>query len=57
MAIVEDETLIRMVLVDSLLDDGFDVIEAIHAQDAIRFWVKKPPAFTSSLRTSTCPVK
>jgi CheY-like chemotaxis protein len=34
--IVEDEPLIRMVLVEALLEDGFDVIEATHAREAIR---------------------
>ena len=33
--IVEDEPLIRMVLAEALLDDGFDVIEASHAREAI----------------------
>jgi CheY-like chemotaxis protein len=34
--IVEDEAMIRLVLAESLSDTGFDVIEAVHAQDAIR---------------------
>jgi DNA-binding NtrC family response regulator len=34
--IVEDEALIRLVLADSLTEDGFEVIEAVHAADAIR---------------------
>ena len=33
--IVEDEPLIRMVLAEALLEDGFDVIEATHAREAI----------------------
>jgi DNA-binding NtrC family response regulator len=33
--VVEDEQLIRMVLAEALLDDGFDVIEASHAREAI----------------------
>jgi CheY-like chemotaxis protein len=33
--VVEDEPLIRMVLAQALLEDGFDVIEAIHAQEAV----------------------
>jgi CheY-like chemotaxis protein len=33
--VVEDEPLIRMVLTEALLDDGFDVIEATHAREAI----------------------
>jgi CheY-like chemotaxis protein len=33
--VVEDEPLIRMVLAEALLDDGFDVIEAAHAREAI----------------------
>jgi two-component system, response regulator PdtaR len=33
--VVEDEPLIRMVLVEALLDAGFDVIEATHAREAV----------------------
>ncbi len=33
--VVEDEPLIRMVLAEALLDDGFDVIEASYAREAI----------------------
>ena len=33
--IVEDEPLIRMVLAEALVEDGFDVIEASHAREAI----------------------
>jgi DNA-binding NtrC family response regulator len=34
--IVEDEALIRLVLSDSLTESGFEVIEAVHAADAVR---------------------
>jgi two-component system, response regulator PdtaR len=33
--VVEDEAMIRLVLAESLSDIGFDVIEAVHAEDAI----------------------
>ncbi|MCB5176628.1 response regulator transcription factor [Microvirga lenta] len=33
--IVEDEMLVRMVLVDTLMDDGFEVIEATSADEAL----------------------
>ncbi len=34
--VVEDETLVRMTLVDVLEDAGFKVIEAVHADEALR---------------------
>lgn len=34
--VVEDETLVRMTLVDVLEDVGFKVIEAAHADEALR---------------------
>jgi CheY-like chemotaxis protein len=34
--VVEDEPLIRMVLTEALSEDGFDVIEAAHAREAIK---------------------
>jgi CheY-like chemotaxis protein len=34
--VVEDEALVRMTLVDVLDDTGFNVIEAIHADDALQ---------------------
>ncbi len=34
--VVEDETLVRMTLVDVLDDAGFKVIEAVHADEALR---------------------
>lgn len=34
--VVEDEALVRMTLVDVLDDAGFNVIEAIHADDALQ---------------------
>ncbi len=34
--VVEDEPLIRMVAVDAFLDQGFDVLEAMDAEDALR---------------------
>jgi CheY-like chemotaxis protein len=33
--VIEDEPLIRMVLVEALLEDGFGVLEAAHAREAI----------------------
>ena len=33
--LAEDEELIRLVAADALRDEGFDVIEAIHAADAL----------------------
>jgi CheY-like chemotaxis protein len=41
--VVEDEAIIRLVLADSLLENGFDVIEAVHAQDAIRILHAEAP--------------
>ncbi|THD63911.1 response regulator [Phenylobacterium sp.] len=34
--IVEDETLIRMLAVDAFLEEGFDVLEAEHAAEALQ---------------------
>ena len=34
--VVEDETLVRMTLVDVLEDAGFKVIQAVHADEALR---------------------
>jgi CheY-like chemotaxis protein len=34
--VVEDEALVRMTLVDVLDDAGFNVIEAVHADDALQ---------------------
>jgi two-component system, response regulator PdtaR len=34
--VVEDEALIRMLAVDAFLEEGFDVLEAEHAADALR---------------------
>jgi CheY-like chemotaxis protein len=34
--VVEDETLVRMTLVDVLEDAGFKVIEAVHADEALQ---------------------
>jgi CheY-like chemotaxis protein len=34
--VVEDEALVRMTLVDVLEDAGFKVIEAVHADEALR---------------------
>ena len=33
--VIEDEPFIRMAIVEALLEDGFDVLEASHAQEAI----------------------
>jgi two-component system, response regulator PdtaR len=33
--VVEDEPLIRMILTEALLEDGFDVLEATHAREAV----------------------
>ena len=34
--VVEDEAVVRMTLVDVLEDAGFKVIEAVHADEALR---------------------
>jgi CheY-like chemotaxis protein len=41
--VVEDEAMIRLVLAESLSEVGFDVIEAVHAQDAIRILHTEAP--------------
>ena len=41
--VVEDEVLIRMVLTEALLEDGFDVLEATHAQEAIAILENEAP--------------
>jgi DNA-binding response OmpR family regulator len=33
--VAEDDTLIRILIVDTLIDAGYDVIQAVHAADAI----------------------
>ncbi len=33
--VIEDELLIRMAIVEALLEDGFEVLEATHAREAI----------------------
>jgi CheY-like chemotaxis protein len=40
--VVEDEALVRMTLVDVLDDAGFNVIEAIHADDALQVLQSAP---------------
>jgi CheY-like chemotaxis protein len=40
--VVEDEALVRMTLVDVLDDAGFDVIEAVHADDALQVLQSTP---------------
>jgi CheY-like chemotaxis protein len=41
--VVEDEVLIRMVLTEALFEDGFDVLEATHAQEAIAILETEAP--------------
>ncbi len=40
--VVEDEALVRMTLVDVLDDAGFNVIEAVHADDALQVLQSAP---------------
>jgi CheY-like chemotaxis protein len=40
--VVEDELLVRMVLVDVLMDDGFEVIEATTADEALLALKRRP---------------
>jgi CheY-like chemotaxis protein len=40
--IVEDEMLVRMVLVDTLMDDGFEVIEATSGDEALLALNRRP---------------
>ncbi|WP_230530733.1 response regulator [Microvirga roseola] len=40
--VVEDELLVRMVLVDTLMDDGFEVIEATTGDEALLTLARRP---------------
>jgi CheY-like chemotaxis protein len=40
--VVEDEMLVRMVLVDILMDDGFEVIEAVTGDEALLALKRRP---------------
>ena len=40
--VVEDEMLVRMVLVDTLMDDGFEVIEAVNGDEALLALSRRP---------------
>ncbi len=40
--VVDDEFLVRMLIVDSLIDAGFDVIEAMNADEAIKLLDQYP---------------
>jgi len=40
--VVEDEPLVRMIMVDALADAGFEVIQASDAHEALRLFEDKP---------------
>ncbi|HZH53966.1 MAG TPA: response regulator [Microvirga sp.] len=40
--VVEDEILVRMVIVDTLMDDGFEVIEATNGDEALLALSRRP---------------
>lgn len=42
LVVVEDDALVRMDIVDSLEDDGFDVFQASNAEEAIQQLVENP---------------
>lgn len=54
--VVEDEALVRLDSADYLTDEGFEVMEAANAAEALDV-LENIAIFVSSSRTSTCQVR
>ena len=52
--VVEDEEMVRVMITEVLRDEGFEVMEAEHAEAALGMLLTHAPAFMSCLPTFKC---